>query len=946
MTNSLPELIIKVGNKSVLSFSHSKAYRVVTYEELVITSEHLKDCHVLIIEGIIDDEYTNIRNFIQSFKEKDEANKVFIYTENESDENINGLIDEFGFDIYTTQNDLFRDIYDKTKLNITTNIELRAQLNKLEQTDVNDDPFSDFNFDNEVEEKQTRVDEVEEQKETENTAEVSTEHKETESELKVKIEKKEIIDINELNKANKVRLEKPTQPEKQEPEHKETDTKTKVLESEAKVEVVEHKEKDNKAKVEVVEHKEEDKEEDKEVIIKDTKAEAKVEELSTELNKHKAEKEKLESEKVRLEVEKEKLEVKIKDSEERIETLTKLNKTLNNKYEAVVNEYNAIVNSDELLEDPITLTEYSELKSQIRSLETALKEQKESAEREVSKLESQIEDTKLQLEELKQQLEVKENELVESKQALEDKQNELVLLNEQVASGEIQSEELEVSKKEIEDLKSAIEDLEIVVKAKTKDINKLKDKIDNIVDKNEKENFGRQSSLEFNRLLVKKLSSMSEELQNLTIENEEHREYIESLRDSDEGNNAVIAGQTAEIIQLRKQLKDMNTRIEEAVQNERYEKSLLNKQLAELQQEFDFQREQLELKESQYNKLRAVTTLDENGANILEEDNKTLRDINNALRMQLKASQDETEKVRNEKVKEQQMKHMLEDQVNTMKASIRSLQVGMSGGVTQTANLPAINYQGKGTILSVFGCGSYGTTITAISLAKRLAQTSKVLYIDLDLLAPKSDAFFNLPPILKDMPGFNANNSRTYTGMGLFFEQGMSPLIHNREQSIIHVEPQRRGCLDYLGGVYYKIDPVKVLSADFGALLNYCGNTYQNVVIDLGRIGASDLSDKVIKVITDASVKSIGVTSSDIVDIRLLRMKMMDAKLNLNKVAVLVNMCDSSKLDQKAIKFISPSLYGLMPFWSDLYGNRKETFIERRSRDKFDNFISNVVFRN
>lgn len=905
MTNSLPELIIKVGNKSVLSFSHSKAYRVVTYDELVTTSRILSDCHLIIIEGINSDEYNGVRDFVKSFIDKDEANKVWIYSENTGDETINGLIDELGFDIFETQDELFKDIFDKTNLNISTNTKLRKTLNELNAPKEADDPFSAFTFTSIEEDKPVDKELVKKTDDTIPSVSISIDK------LK-KTDVDEPVSIVEETKVEEVEQEIVQEEQKEENITFELPTKTdgKLEDTKTKVTNVSTETLDNNRYTE---------------NVKDRALDTEIETLRIEIRK--------------LEGTRDSLEFKIKSSDERIENLTKLNKSLTERYRAVVNEYNEIVNSEEVLEDPISLAEYDELKAQIVGLQTSLKETKDKSDRRTGKLESEIEDYKLQIEDLTQQLEKSVTEL-------KSKKDELIVLNEQISTGEIQSEELEQSKKEIEDLKSSIEDLELIIKGQTKDINKLRGKIDEAVDRSDKENFGRQSSMQFSNLLVKKLSSMSEELRNLTIENNQHKEYIEKLRSSDVGNNEVIAGQTAEIIQLRKQLSDVNRQIEEAVENERYEKSLLSKQLADLQTEFDFQKEQLEFKESQYSKLRAVTTLDENGVNVLEEDNRTLREINNALRIQLKASQDETDKVREEKVKEQQAKHLLEDQVTNMKASIRSLQVGMGGGLSQSANLPAINYTGRGTIISVFGCGSYGTTITAISLAKRLALTSKVLYIDLDLLAPKSDAFFNLPPILRDMPGFNDKNSRTYTGMGLFFEQGMNPLIHYREQSVIHVEPQRRGCLDYLGGAYYKVDPVKIMSADFSALLNYCGNIYNNVVIDLGRIGASDLSDKVIKVITDASMKSIGVTSADIVDIRLLRMKMMDAKVNLNKVAVLVNMSDSSKLDAKAIKFISPSLYGIMPFYSDLYGNRRETFIERRSRDKFDNFISNVVFRN
>ena len=134
MASNVTELIIKVGKKSTLSFSHSTAYRVVTYDELVETSKYLPECNLLIIEGIFDGEYENIRDFVTEYL-KNSNNKVWFYTDDANDENINGLVDELDCDIFMTKESLFRNIFDVTKLNISTDINLRKELSESIQVE-------------------------------------------------------------------------------------------------------------------------------------------------------------------------------------------------------------------------------------------------------------------------------------------------------------------------------------------------------------------------------------------------------------------------------------------------------------------------------------------------------------------------------------------------------------------------------------------------------------------------------------------------------------------------------------------------------------------------------------------------------------------------------------------------------------------------------------------
>ena len=79
MTNESISIIIKVGKKSNMKFSHSKAYRALIPEDLDILHRSHPDCHLVIIENIKEDEEDAVRKFIQSFESESDENKEGIH---------------------------------------------------------------------------------------------------------------------------------------------------------------------------------------------------------------------------------------------------------------------------------------------------------------------------------------------------------------------------------------------------------------------------------------------------------------------------------------------------------------------------------------------------------------------------------------------------------------------------------------------------------------------------------------------------------------------------------------------------------------------------------------------------------------------------------------------------------------------------------------------------
>ena len=154
----------------------------------------------------------------------------------------------------------------------------------------------------------------------------------------------------------------------------------------------------------------------------------------------------------------------------------------------------------------------------------------------------------------------------------------------------------------------------------------------------------------------------------------------------------------------------------------------------------------------------------------------------------------------------------------------------------------------------------------------------------------------------------------------------------------------KAGYIDYLSGIYTKFDETKLAVTDFSALLDYCGNNYAYVIIDFGRFGSSNISNQIIKAFSEIAFKSIVVTTGDKFEIRTLRMRLNDNKVNMRNVAWLINMCVSTKIDDSIKQIIAPAKYSMMQFSPEIYGRKINFNQEPLLRDKFALFLDQIVF--
>ena len=132
MVNESNKIIVKVGKKSRVRFANSKVYRAITANDLsVLTTKH-DDCQIVIIENISEDEQDAVRDFARDFKEKQEGNTVLFYIPDSEDEITSGVADELDYNIYLTDSDLYKYIYDTFGINVSVYLDDRKRLNSQE----------------------------------------------------------------------------------------------------------------------------------------------------------------------------------------------------------------------------------------------------------------------------------------------------------------------------------------------------------------------------------------------------------------------------------------------------------------------------------------------------------------------------------------------------------------------------------------------------------------------------------------------------------------------------------------------------------------------------------------------------------------------------------------------------------------------------------------------
>jgi len=889
----MTKVIVKVGNTSNLIFRNTKAYRAITTKELNRLVELHPDLSIAIIENIKEHEYEDVKSFINN---KGKHINIYFYVPDNNDITC-GLADEIIYPIFLNKESLFNAIKNDTGLNLSNDV-TKNIISGKQNSDIStfDDAF-DQSFNTTIE----SFDEYKSKIETED------------------IELPTIYNKDDIESFNI--------------------TDNDILE--------------------ITDEIDED-------TIKDEVDEVKIDDTSGDIllvKYHDIEKER------------NSLKNQLKSAMGRIQHLTELNEALTDEYNTIKSMLESYSKIEEVIEEPITLGEYNELKGKLdkitkenkelkdklddinnktnslnadnkdkKILESKLGELEKECEKHknnITKLEGIIElkdknidDISTECTNLKLEIETIRSTIDEDK--LAEAQNEITELNSNISELEDRIAEydnnLHLAKEELSQVKQSLEksidDLE-------RSNNEISVKIDEITNLKEE----KQSYIDQIQELTTKVNDLTDRLGNYNS----LEEQVIELQELKEKYEDQVELDRQKIEELTTMVEDTDKRIELARQYSRDELNKKQRENIELQSKLDLISAKLSAKEVQYDELIKTAGVDSSGASTVLESSKMIEEVNRTLRNQIVSLKKEIDRSTKDAEFANQNARALGDQNRQLKTTIKAMSSGLSGsGVV--GSLPPCNYTGKGMIIPVFGCGSFGITTTAMSIATKLATQSRVLYVDFDMVNPKADAWFKLNPIVKNIPDYDRNNTRA-TGLGLFVEKQMQYFLSHSNSLISRAINTKGGSIDYLSGFYAKPDTIKLISADFTSLLNYFGNNYTYIIIDFGKLGCSDINDQIIKMVSDIAYRNVVVTTSDKLEVRTFRIKINDAKIDINNIAWLLNMCTSTSLETTAKRAISPAEYSMIPLNMDMYGKKIDFLREKLTRDKFQLFMDKTLFR-
>lgn len=926
MVNESNKIIVKVGKKSRIRFANSKVYRAITANDLsVLTTKH-NDCQIVIIENISEDEQDTVRDFAKSFKEQREGNTVLFYIPDNEDVITSGVADELDYNIYLTDRDLYKHLYSNYGINVSVYLDDRKRLNSQDLsgnlpegiTDVfgdisNDDINSAIAAIDEEDSKKASIHSEEKQDAAGENSDSSIENVSVSEEDKSNTEEKvEIVEnIHDIFGTDNFCEKDSVSPSKvsESAGNKESNTDKKDKHSEEVNVSVEEK---SEAADNILEKHNE---KPSEAISEDTadyieKLKMQVRDAKYDYNEA------------------------VKDMREanaRIASLEDIIRLLKEEKEAMEKRFNELVISDEVLEDPISLAEYSVIKENADKLEgqvlelnhtiSNLKETIETRELDINSAETSIEELKETIESLKAQL-ADANKSIESGEAFKEQLDEYERKLKRASEEKTKTESrLAVVEEDNERLQSNISDITLRVDEEA------------------------ATRIELTSLLSKsiiKIKELSNKL--VSLENDKNL-LLTKLKNTEsqlKSSKELTKEHLAAIAKLEKSVNDNDKRMELASNSSASEISQLKDKISQLETKLGVTEQQLERKENQYNNLVATSGMDENGATALLETNRTLENISKTLREQLSSANKELDKARRKENETSKQLSSYKAQVSTLQKSLQSL---ASAGAGSSANVAVrqlnIGYS-HSQIVTVFGSGSFGITTTAMSLAQKLSVTSKVLYIDFDLVSPMADSWFKINPMISNIPG-TMNGSIHNSGLGLFIEHGVGIISQYMNNIIKVVSKTKGGGLHYLSGLYYRPDSYKLATANYDELFTLLCNNFQYIVVDFGRLGSSEIGDQLIKVISDIAYRNIVVTTANQFEVRNFKSKLTGLNIKMESIAWLFNMCTTSAIDAKIKDSISPCKYDLLPRMEQ-YGAQENFLRASLTRDRFGLFVDRTVF--
>lgn len=912
------EVLVKVGKKtSELRFSNSECHRAVTTYELKRNVEEYTKCNTLIVEGVYAEEERELREFLSVWHRDKSHKTIFICDANTleskvaSESNCDTVSDlkslysklrELGFEVSTLIDDITAN-KDRTQQAVYSNPEeinnssasskIDSAMEEIEKADTESDKQLNERFESIDAEMAKSEAEVESDKLKDFVSAELSEQKIKYIKLEGKWKKAE-LDL-EAAKQKIAKLTSLVDTAREENAKLSVSIEKMSLASELTEETV------SKSDFDSV----------KEAL---DETERRVVSLKSQLDTVKDFNGSL----------KEQLKTKEAELNESIKTA--------DKYRKQYAELNSKVSLGEASE------EVDDLKAQIRRQEKTIQSKVE----EVSILSDKVASLEEQISDLYDRITSESDALAKKNVVLVavlEKMNSVIKANK---SSEVKIDRLQRS---LEDYKKQLEEKNKLLDTNSTEYAKAKASADQLETKVKNAVADKERELERLRAELGTLKTKIESLKK--VDEDTISSLRKELSDSKEQLNAQAKQMTESSInyaKMKEQVDAADTRIQIAIADEKRAREYAERQLKQCEAKLSATERQLDTKTIQYDNLISSIGMDAGGVQALVAENKAFQNTNATLSSKLSASSKENESLERT-VKNLRDKLKESDESNRqLQASLRNLS-GLGGGdSSQAASMvKTIKYSSPGRIIPIVGCGSYGVTTVAYSLAYKLGSTESIVVADFDVISPSLDAWFNRSPMSSDIARL-VGDGRKASALGLFIEKGTEAFSKLSDRVISNIERVKGGSISYLGGLYYKADPIKVGAADYEGLLSFLGSKYENVIIDFGNLGISDLQDQLIKVVSNISPKLVIVTPNDKFKVRDMRMKLDALGIDTSRVSWLLNMSRTTSIDDTTRKYIGKAKLSIMPFEPDFFGLKDKFSRNKLTRDKFELFVNQNLF--
>lgn len=815
------KIAVKVGVSSDIRFSHAKALRAVTLEELDFILKRNPDISLLVVENILSSEESKLNEIIESFVGQSKDNKVFFYVK-DNDDTTCGVADELGLDIYMSLDELHKAIYMSTGLNVSTNIDFRKSITP----EAGEMPGFDMEF--------------------------NLEDSSIDSEIEAS---------GQTIQADESEVYVP---------------------------------------------------DDVEVPV----AEAVVEEVKT--PSESAENTDSRSEDIYIPSDEPvKPVISVDAYLKEIESLKKVISILENEKAAQQKEWDNLVSSSGFIEEPISMEKYIGLQNENADYGRKLAEASErvdSLSETVQSLQADLADREIQIAEAKEEL----------KQANE-KYSVLAKKVESGQVGQVSDDIVKSYKTKIRTLESRIGMMSDASRNLNNTIEELSEQLNSVTSRVDFEVGSRLKLTDVLFSAIKRYKASFDEIEELKKSLSSAEESLSKLKSQAAKKDETIASQSQRIIELSAVESGIQGKIDIAIAAERQKTEEAKVEKQQLESQLRLVNNKLSLKEKQYDELV------KKGAGGLGDE--TLSRINETLKKSNGDLQNRLMKLQADYTQLQSKSQVAVNNYSALEEQNKSLQkiINNSAG-TGSVVLPDINYKGRAKIFVVFGSGSYGITTTAVSILHRL--TGRNLFIDLDIVNPRADVYFRMSPIADSVPGYRKDYS--CTAMGIFFDKGFDFFRTHYDNIVKRKMTTKTGFSDCLSGAYVRPATNKLIKADFQGLLNYLGNSYDNIVIDLGKLGCSDTSDQIIRILCDKATRAFVVTTQDKFDIGMATRQITRLGIKRGNVSWICNLCSTTSIDRDSADRLKPIKVYTIPFENSMFQKHANFFNSSITKGKFN----------